>query len=748
MDQSNAPETPGSRRTHSAQSGGMTPPSDPVVEGDHDTAPSEDMPSGNTARPNTPPVPLLRPAQGAWDRAYGSGKPQAQTRSVPQSKDTPPQVANPSQPRGLDHQGASASPSAHTRSKDGSSKRREPGASATASGYPGQDHSSRVTHPESAQRHSQASGPVGSSSHNYNPPHEPREHYRNAVYARTAPSSTSGARGHSPAVAVPAPSPPYHPQDQPPGPPRPPYHEHTRASTAPSYPPPNYYPGAPPYGHPQAPPTSHNYPQHRPYSESDPYASASRNQNSAYPAMNYTQDHEDPAPVVFLLMEDIRFGGPEPDFQLAEVNVPLRPQVGEEGGWWADGEEVMKALQLTPSRLEGAAKVFARRGKYRQCFVRFSEDGTMECQPSNLMVSKEKTIELIIEPNLENRTPLREPYILQNPQHNSYPRNYASSPVVPTQARSAYDDYGHYSQPQSHTYPPQQYYMASNGKRTSGEVVSNSPGEDQPIAKRSKTEQSSSSSSKRPAHSRKPGSSQARPSAGGGGAMSGPSAVGGATQATTRLSSPEEVVQEPISPYGPFRRHELNPLPAKQPKEVVNAAIVAYLRSHIQNEEGYLEFAGSKGRLLPIPDLLKGYRFATRIVNTWANRKTPPTIENCPNKRITKNHVLQALFRQTSWGSDCEQTLQLAERYGPGGPRENSRVVEILSGGSMLPERTGDRGDKAPGRSQGSVALLDFLKDVDKENKARREEEQLKAMSSGGKEPNESGGLEGDIAGE
>ena len=70
--------------------------------------------------------------------------------------------------------------------------------------------------------------------------------------------------------------------------------------------------------------------------------------------MNYTQDHDDHPPVVFLLMEDIRFPGPEPDFQLAEVSVSLRPQVGEEGGWWADGEEVIKALQLTTSRLEGA----------------------------------------------------------------------------------------------------------------------------------------------------------------------------------------------------------------------------------------------------------------------------------------------------------------------------------------------------------------------------------------------------------
>lgn len=106
---------------------------------------------------------------------------------------------------------------------------------------------------------------------------------------------------------------------------------------------------------------------------------------------------------------------------------------------------------------------------------------------------------------------------------------------------------------------------------------------------------------------------------------------------------------------------------------------------------------------------------------------------------------MQALFRQTSWGSDCEQTLQLADKYGPGGPFEDPRVVEILNGGSMLPEKgsfgfgganhngagagsggggSGGGGDVllskgVPGRSQGSVALLDFLKDVDREYKSR-----------------------------
>lgn len=70
---------------------------------------------------------------------------------------------------------------------------------------------------------------------------------------------------------------------------------------------------------------------------------------------SYAHPQDDLLPVVILLMEDIRCAGPEPDYQLAEVNVSLRPHVGDDqtGGWWADGEEVMKALQLTPSRLEG-----------------------------------------------------------------------------------------------------------------------------------------------------------------------------------------------------------------------------------------------------------------------------------------------------------------------------------------------------------------------------------------------------------
>lgn len=244
--------------------------------------------------------------------------------------------------------------------------------------------------------------------------------------------------------------------------------------------------------------------------------------------------------------------------------------------------------------------------------------------------------------NLENRTP----YMIPPSQHDTYPRNY-----TPPATRN-YDDYGHYPQPPSHPYP-QPYYIPSqnpNGKRNAPEVVPNLSGEDHPNAKRTKAAaavpnvSTSTSSSKRPSHSRQQGSSQSQSRPGTGGVASTSSSLVAQTTPATRLSSPDEVAQEPISPYGPFQRYDSLPVGAKQPKEVVNAAIVAYLRSHIQTEDGYQDFSNSKGRLLPIPELLKGYRFATRIVNTWANRKTPPTIEGCPNKRITKARPLRVLF--------------------------------------------------------------------------------------------------------
>lgn len=114
----------------------------------------------------------------------------------------------------------------------------------------------------------------------------------------------------------------------------------------------------------------------------------------------------------------------------------------------------------------------------------------------------------------------------------------------------------------------------------------------------------------------------------------------------------------------------------------------------------------SKGHVLSIPQLLRVYGFAQRQIAKWNNQRTPEGADGCPLKKIGKSNVLQALGRQTSWGSDCEQTLAFVEKYGPGGPRETERVVALVNGKVM------------PGEKEGSVYFLQVLREVDKEWRA------------------------------
>lgn len=42
----------------------------------------------------------------------------------------------------------------------------------------------------------------------------------------------------------------------------------------------------------------------------------------------------------------------------------------------------------------GPAKVFATRGKYKQCFLRVTANGVDECAPANLKVNADRTLEI------------------------------------------------------------------------------------------------------------------------------------------------------------------------------------------------------------------------------------------------------------------------------------------------------------------------------------------------------------------
>jgi hypothetical protein len=104
--------------------------------------------------------------------------------------------------------------------------------------------------------------------------------------------------------------------------------------------------------------------------------------------------------VVNVLIKDLR--SPDLDDQYAEIRVPLGPAgEGEDGasqGYWADAKAVADALQAGPGRIDGPAKVYTMRGKYRQYFLRITEQNVDQCVNANLLVSPKRVLDITVEP--------------------------------------------------------------------------------------------------------------------------------------------------------------------------------------------------------------------------------------------------------------------------------------------------------------------------------------------------------------
>ncbi|KAI0318458.1 hypothetical protein OF83DRAFT_1022899, partial [Amylostereum chailletii] len=85
--------------------------------------------------------------------------------------------------------------------------------------------------------------------------------------------------------------------------------------------------------------------------------------------------------------------------ELAEIRVQLKPYEDPESGpaYWADAKEVCEKLQSGPSRIDGPAKVYAMRGRYRQNFLRIAPDGTETSQSANLKVQRDRTLSIFVE---------------------------------------------------------------------------------------------------------------------------------------------------------------------------------------------------------------------------------------------------------------------------------------------------------------------------------------------------------------
>ncbi|CAE6420622.1 unnamed protein product [Rhizoctonia solani] len=374
---------------------------------------------------------------------------------------------------------------------------------------------------------------------------------------------------------------------------------------------------------------------------------------------NWSQPQIDhPQPVVYgpehiitLYMEDVREDRQSIEPTMAEIPMPVRIDPAS-NAWCIAGNDLAVRLQQTPSRIDGDAKLCTMRGRYKHCFARISSSEVERYWiPVELKLAQDKSLEITIE----------------------------SNPVPSTRPASL---------------PPADRLLEL-GKRG----TETRPGHQSlPVAKRSITDSSPSSP---PTQSKTPPPTP------------GPSGFGdthrwqvldlpGSNASTSSCASPQiqaEALQAHVNVSA-----KPKPSKPKESKPEVNAAIIGWLRHQfsVQDPQNYSSFLQSKGKSLPIEDLLRGYRYVASLIAQYNDTRTPSSLEGAPDRKISKANIFAALGRQTSWGSDTETTLALYELYGPCKEREDPRIVAIMNG-------------KCTGSKEGSVGFLHTLKEVDRE---------------------------------
>ncbi|KAG9046169.1 hypothetical protein FS837_004924 [Tulasnella sp. UAMH 9824] len=397
--------------------------------------------------------------------------------------------------------------------------------------------------------------------------------------------------------------------------------------------------------------------------------------------------------VLTIYMQDFRTEG-EPDHLLAELNIPLWKDANEQ--WWVNADDMVRKLQSLPGRIDGLAKLSIKRGIYRQPFCRVSATSIEKCHPETLRVTgpNDHSIEIVIEP-------------LNHPP--------PPPPLITTSSTAT----------------------SSSTKRHQSEEEDLASPAPSSRTKRRKPDESPETASSPPAIISPASATGFGGGSGSGGSSGFPSSGNGFLSPAgpyTLVQSPQSALPpspipspstyrpsmiEASSPVSPSPVSEIKAADARRnaKNELAKSVVVPWLRAKFEREEGYPEFAKSKGRILTIHEALKGYRFAKAMIQKYNNAQTPPDLDGAPNRKITKVNIWQALDRQTSWGSDAETTLALVDKYGPGAPDENQKIVDMLNG------------KWGPDEREGSVLFLNHLKRIDAEHKSAREAAAAAAMA-------------------
>ncbi|KAF8557587.1 hypothetical protein OG21DRAFT_1505085 [Imleria badia] len=423
-------------------------------------------------------------------------------------------------------------------------------------------------------------------------------------------------------------------------PPRPPAPIST--SVTPHYPL-NFNPGGPPVERPQVPAFQGTYSYS---SASPPVRSRGTSVDPSNASRASTQSPiSRPLRMLTLLIEDVRSS--VLDSQLAEVKVPLKVADDPNDGFWADAAEVCNALQNGPSRIDGPAKVYTMRGRFRQFFMRVDQLDQLEVQSAHLGVSKERTLNVFVEAPV--------------------PQGQLPRPLVST---------------------------------TDVQAGCNSSSECNPIASHTETccRPTFSLVTREDQMERLSKSSYVRAQSG----RFSPVSESGSYGHSQRPTSPQRPSRH--DQYaGPSRRLLTPPIPGRHAdtQEEKDEAIANYIRSHIENHTGWMEYMQSKANPQRVSEVLKQYAFVEDQIRELIGRKTPPHWDGAPNSYVERYHIWRVLKLDRKWGEECEETLLLVAFYGKNGSRyEDARVVDMIN-------------DMSPPRANTMDKFLLFLRSVD-----------------------------------
>lgn len=360
-----------------------------------------------------------------------------------------------------------------------------------------------------------------------------------------------------------------------------------------------------------------------------------------------------PLRMLTLLIEDIRSG--VPDHQLAEIKVVLRQGEDPDSGFWANAKEVCETLQAGPSRIDGPARVYTLRGKYRQFFMRVDADNVLEVESCNLGVSEERTLEVVVEaPVPKGRLPPPPRLPLELPQMSSSDSDTALSPSRPQMSRQpvysgvtrdaridllSQSDY----RPQKRKRPSQSHLSPQNKAPRNSVQRTPSPNHTLHRARQSRHGDQESS------------------------------------------SSDEDGVRE-ISPPIPGRHAET--------ADERDEAIANFIRSDIEGEKEWPRCMSiiSHGGPKRVSDVLWLYNYVENRVKEHEDKKTPSHWDGAPNSRVERRHVWRALNVVPDWGEECRTILALVGHYGKYGRRyQDSRVINEIDSTAAPTEKTWKR---------------------------------------------------------